>query len=346
MTVPAIRHLQLLALGAVAAAVAMAGPVPAAAAPPPASAGNVFHGFLAQDGEVTPIDHPEAPVLPDAGTSTVGINDHGEILGIYGDQVSGACIFVRDRKGRFTTIADPVPGVVDTQVVDINNRGWIVGFTYQTTADLEQGISHGYLRLRNGRVRVIDVPGAELTRPFRANDRGQIAGHYLDGQSLRGFVWERGKVTTIDVPGAVHTLLYGINNREQMVGTWIDADGAYHGFLRKRNGAIRTFDAPGAALTQGGTGPTGINERGQVVGSAFDEQGGSRGFLYHRGRFTPIDAPGAATYTRPLDISNRGQIVGDYDTEPPAASDDPARPRAPVPDGLRRAMEGEPIWLP
>jgi uncharacterized membrane protein len=291
----------------------------ASAAPPPASAGNVFHGFLAEDGVVTAIDHPDAPAVPDGGTSTLGINDSGEIVGVYGDQVNGAHLFVRDRRERFATIADPYPGAAVTEPVDINNRREITGFYYRTGADLEQGISHGFLRSPNGRVTRIDYPGAVLTRPFRSNDRGQIVGAYADESTLHGFVWDRKRgFETVEVPGSVFTHLTGINNRGQMVGFYLDADGAYHGLLRERSGAITPLDAPGAAPTLGGTQPVGINERGQIVGVAYDNRGGGRGFLYERGTFTPIDAPNAATYTRPLDINSRGQIVGDYDTRQPA----------------------------
>lgn len=182
---------------------------------------------------------------------------------------------MRNRGGRFTAISDPAPGVANTQLVDINNRGWIVGFYYETMADVEQGISHGFLRRRNGGVTRIDVPGAELTRPFRANERGRIAGHYADGRSLHGFVWEDGKVTTIDVPGAVATILYGINNRGEMVGAYIDDKGAYHGFLRKRRGAIRTLDAPGAAPTHGGPHRSGstTTARSRAAPSTIGEAG-------------------------------------------------------------------------
>ncbi len=45
----------------------------------------------------------------------------------------------------------------------------------------------------------------------------------------------------------------------------------------------------------------------------------SHGFLVDRGRVTTIDHPNATT--RPLDINNRGQVVGDYGTKPPTNAD-------------------------
>jgi hypothetical protein len=36
-------------------------------------------------------------------------------------------------------------------------------------------------------------------------------------------------------------------------------------------------------------------------------------------RFTIIEAPDEATYARALDINDRGDTVGDYDTEPPGS---------------------------
>ena len=56
-----------------------------------------------------------------------------------------------------------------------------------------------------------------------------------------------------------------------------------------------------------------------MVGAISHEDFSTDGFFRSRqGRFTTIQAPGAATYTRALDINDLGDIVGDYDTEPGA----------------------------
>ena len=233
------------ALGALAA-------TPASADPPPAGAGTTGHGFLANGGTLTTIDHPWATTVPaspneQAGTATTGINDHGQILGAYEGADRVIRSFVRDRKGRFTEIEDPPGGTKRDEYVDINNRGEIVGFYND-----DQGFTTtGFLRTRRGRFVYINVPGSQVTGPLKIDDRRQIVGVYADAEGgVHGFRWDDGEFTTIDVTSAAATVVFGINNRGQTVGSSIDAQGAYHGFLRDRHGAVTTL-APGARRRPG-----------------------------------------------------------------------------------------------
>jgi uncharacterized membrane protein len=352
------RRLAGIATAAVVTALGVSTSMPASADPPPAAAGNTSHGFLAKDGVVTAIDHPNATTIPatpegQAGTTTTGINDRREILGAYEDTDRVIRHFVRDPKGRFTEIDDPPGGSDSDEYVDINNRGEIVGF-YN---DAEGATTTGFLRSKRGRFTSIDVPGSQVTGPLKVNDRRQVVGIYLDADGkpnpdgtmppgvLHGFLWDDGDFQTIDVPGAVATLPTGINNRGQMVGSYIDAEGAYHGFLRNRRGAVTDIrEAPGADPRMGGTQPVAINDRGQIVGLAYDARGGSRGFQLERGVLTMIDATRDAVFTRPVDINKRGQIVGDYGTRPPARvrssrAGTPTEPPIPMPSLLAGANE-------
>jgi len=305
---------------AISAALAALAATAASADPPPAAVGTTSHGFLADRGVPSAIDHPDATTVPanpngQAGTATTGINDRGQVLGAYEGPDRVIRHFVRDRKGRFTAIEDPPGGSESDEYVDINDRGEIVGFYTD-----DQGVTTtGFLRSRRGRFVDINVPGSQVTGPLKINDRRQVVGIYADAAgAVHGFLWDKGDFAAIDVPGAAATTVLGIDNRGRMVGSYIDAQGAYHGFVRDRNGAVTAIpEAPGADPASGGTQPASLSERGQIVGLAYDAQGGSRGFLFERGRFKMIDGP-SATYTRALDINNRGQIVGDYGTREPA----------------------------
>jgi hypothetical protein len=243
------------------------GAAPASADPPPAAAGTTSHGLLIDHGVVTPIDHPDAATVPrtpdgQTGTGTLGVNDRGEVLGIYEGRDRIVRHFVRDRKGRFAIIDDP-PGtrgdMLSYEAVDINNRGEIVGFYND-----EQGATTtGFLRTRKGRLTDIAVPGSRVTGPLRINDRRQVVGLYVDAEgAVHGFLRDGGAFATIDVPGATTTAVLGINNRGQMVGSYIDRDGAYHGFLLDR-GAFRLLDGTRDATY---TRALDVSNRGQIVG--------------------------------------------------------------------------------
>ena len=316
------RRRWIAAISAVVALAAVAiGAIAASAEPPPPGASGILHGFLEKDGFFRTIDHPDAATIPSTpddltGTATLGINDRGEIVGVYQGRDRVFRHFVRDRKGRFTIIDDP-PGtradLLSYETTDIGNRGEITGFYND-----DRGFTTtGFLRTRKGRFIDIRVPGSLFTAPFKINDRRQVVGIYIDRSGQHGFLWDDGDFQTIDVAGAAATGAVGINNRGQIVGSYNDMGGRPHGFLRDRRGAVTTLpEAPGADPAIEATVPSAINDRGQIVGGVIDSQGVTRGFLLERGRFRLIEGSDAA-YTLARDINNRGWIVGDYESKRP-----------------------------
>jgi hypothetical protein len=225
--------------------------------------------------------------------------------------------FVLER-GRVTAFDPPgpvppgEPGPVTQDIVDVNNRGQVVGGYKEDVSDPDSAGFRGYLRDARGRVTCIDVPRAAGTTPFDLNDRGEVVGTYSETDSntgrapdKRGFLRDaRGRYTRIHVPGARYTQAFGINNHREVVGEYVDAAGVNHGF-RWRHGRFTTLDGP----DDSGAAATDINDRGLIVG-VYVPQGRdeTRGFLLSHGRYRTFDAPGGR-YNVPFGLNNRGQIV-------------------------------------
>jgi probable HAF family extracellular repeat protein len=215
------------------------------------------------------------------------------------------------RGGAFTPLPDS-PGAEETVHNRINNRGETVGIT---AVSAPTPAFHGFVQ-RNGIFRRIDVRGASDTVPLGINDRGQIAGVYVDpGGAIHSFVRERdGDITKIEVPGALTTAIYDINNRGHVVGDFIDAEQVQHGFVWAR-GKVTTIDPPGVKAAPGGPGSRaiGLNDRGDVVGSYFDGRV-FHAFVRTRRGYTDIDPvdPVPGLGAEASGINNRGEVVGRY----------------------------------
>ena len=84
-----------------------------------------------------------------------------------------------------------------------------------------------------------------------------------------------------------------------VTGYDLDANNVYHGFLRKTDGSILVFDAPGADTNEGdfnGTFPAGGNDAGLIAGYYIDTNNVSHGFLRSpNGSLTKFDPPGVGT---------------------------------------------------
>ena len=96
------------------------------------------------------------------------------------------------------------------------------------------------------------------------------------------------------------TFAYNINPAGTIAGYYIDANNVFHGFVRAPNGAITTFDAPGAGtgFPQGTFTATvaGLNPAGAITGSYVDASNVNHGYVRASdGTFTTFDIPGAGT---------------------------------------------------
>jgi hypothetical protein len=265
-------------------------------------------------------DDPLDPALP---TRTAGAAPGGFM---YRDSLFG--------RGSFTRLRD-VPGSQVAGHLGINDRGLIAGlFVDADAVPVGDGFfdtAHGFVQDRRGGTDTFDVPGATVTAPGGINDRGEVAGFWIDtgdippgGQappgSVGGFVRDRrGDIDTFEVPYFRLHNVSDINNRGQIVGYYDDpglAGGG--GFLRDRDGSFTDIRYPGASYTI----IHGFNDRGQVVGSYLEAgaapnpdgtipRNAVHAFVWDDGRFTSFDVRGSI-YTQAFGINNRGDIVGGY----------------------------------
>jgi hypothetical protein len=140
-------------------------------------------GFVRdRDGTMTVFDAGGTGPGPKA--HPVGINNRGNIAGYYYDSQSGTTRgFERDSKGTIS-VFDAGASALGTQPAGINDSGEIVGDFSDVTG------GHNFLRDSKGNITVFDVPNTSGVHAVSVNNRGDIAGYFLDATTgqTRGFV--------------------------------------------------------------------------------------------------------------------------------------------------------------
>jgi probable HAF family extracellular repeat protein len=191
-----------------------------------------------KEGVFTPIDVPAnlGGFGPTFGTRCRGINDSGQIVGVYFDPAFHRHGFLF-RDGAFSTF--DFPGAPLTLPRSINNSGQIVG-SYL----LADRLLHGFL-LAGGSFTPIDVPGARETDAADINNAGEIVGAYRDANNhVHAFRLAGGVFTTVRLPGVTQNSngpvlfdlndyvgIFGINDWGAITGTFLGRDGNFHGFI-------------------------------------------------------------------------------------------------------------------
>jgi hypothetical protein len=193
-----------------------------------------LHGFtMTSGGGLTTIDDPNAV----HGTEVTGINNKGDVVGIYFDGAFTAHGFSLIN-GTFSTIdyagAGTGPGA-GTFAQGINDGDRIVGGVIGGTAG-HIGFTYDGTNFTN-----LTVQGSTATFGAGINDSGTLVGYFSDSAGQHGFVDMGGQFTTLDAPGAgLGTRAAGINGSGTVVGFFDDANAVAHGFI-----AIQSVPEPG-----------------------------------------------------------------------------------------------------
>jgi uncharacterized membrane protein len=163
----------------------------------------------------TSIDYPGSTL-----TAARGINNHGVIVGAY--QITPPRHAFRWHQGHFLPLApDTVLGTNFSAATKSNDRGQVVG-TYNDN----DGIPHGFLLDKEGKLITLDFPTASDTVCYGINESGTVVGYWdlLDANgnfvATNGFVWKDGDFSELRYPNGSFTIAAGVNASGTVVGTW------------------------------------------------------------------------------------------------------------------------------
>jgi len=281
----------------------------------------------------------------------VGINDDGQLTGVYTD-ASGGHGFLRQPDGTLTTFDVPVAGTKETLPAGISAAGVITGL-YEGSAQ-----SGGFVRAADGTITTFTVPHARYGFTVGGmNAKGWSVGGYRRLQNAHGLFQSflrrpSGKAAEFTVPGATGgSIATRVNNFQTVAGVaLIWHKDHYQGFIRTADGTATVFGNPryrvevtgindagtisgwfqsnpfeGYIRTSDGAlttflAPNGskatyanaINNSGTIAGRAVDSDQVSHGYLRTAdGKFKTVDPEGAAG-TELLAINNKGVVAGDY----------------------------------
>jgi hypothetical protein len=262
------------------------------------------------------------PGTPSTG-NVLGVEDINDQLTAVG-YTTATSVFTfgweRLANGKIIDINEPsaVSPYQNTTVLGVNNLGVVVGYFYDTQAEIYSGFF-----FYNGNYQIYNVPNLVAgsdTAIYGVNDLGVFCGFYQQPPAyvVVPFCNAFGHLdTNFSIPGAASVYPFAINDLGAVVGTWYDSSGMAHGFIRNVLGKISTFDVPGAGYT--GSVAFGLNNLGWISGHFWDANDYEHGYILSpQGVFYQVDVPGAATNlpgegTAGGGLNDDAVIAGHYD---------------------------------
>jgi len=165
-------------------------------------------GFVYSKGKFTPVNFPKSD-----GTQATGINDKGEVVGLYLDSAGLSHGFSKIG-ARYKSIN--VKGGTNTVAWGVNNAGQITVYTTNSA-----GTFDAYL-VTGTKFKKIDNPGAGTTGTIvhTPANNGDIDGTYYDTTGTeKGWLLHKGKYYDVVDPGGV-SRADGLNDKSELVGRY------------------------------------------------------------------------------------------------------------------------------
>ncbi len=193
--------------------------------------GANFGFYRTSAGHYHNADYPTGDKASPPVDQLLGVNDQGIAVGFYNDSKgNGHGYSYSIRSHRYHRLT--VPGATSVTAAAINNRNDIAGFETNSAGTVE-----GFLKLNDGRVTTLNVPGSSMTQAFGINDGDVVVGTYQvgtgDNAVSHGFIWAPGfGFQNVDDPNGIGaTTINGINDHGRLVGFYTDSSGNTDGFL-------------------------------------------------------------------------------------------------------------------
>lgn len=242
------------------------------------------------------------PSYPPNGTlwNAAGMNDTNQIVGsddtlTYGD----AYLW---QNGTFTEL--PIPSVMGSYAMDINNSGKIVGG--------ESGAINPGVLLDGTTVTSLGTLGGDTSIPYAINETDQIVGtaQTTTSNELVPFFWENGSMQSMGSLGGTSGRAYDINNNGLAVGFSNNGSGHSRAFVWLEGRGMMDLGTLGGDQSEA----TAVNDANEVVGWSETTSGYQHAFFWKDGIMTDLGTLGG-NQSQAFGINNDGLIIGWAETE-------------------------------
>lgn len=189
------------------------------------------------------------------------INDTGDVVGSYKDQLGTSHAYLSSAQGTITEIG-PQPGVTNYRGLGINNIGQVVG-----TAS-SNGIQHAFVTGAHGLgFTDLGTLGGNTATAYDINDSGQVVGYATTGNGeTHAFMTNTtsGAMIDLGLMGGTASFAWAINQHGQATGYYVTNTGTRGAFIADTDGATHEI---GSDLHLYSIDAYDINNAGQILGT-------------------------------------------------------------------------------